>query len=63
VPSLPTPSLLPVATASTKTKAATAKANPAGSKLHRKAPPPNHSFMHNLSVFPKRFNDFLKKYI
>ena len=45
------------------TKSTTAKANPAGTKLHRKAPPPNHSFMHNLTVFPKRFNDFLKKYI
>jgi hypothetical protein len=61
VPSLPTPTLLPATT--TTTAAATSKVKLPGSKLHRKAPPPNHSLIHNLSVFPKRVNDLLKKYI
>ena len=32
-------------------------------KLYRKMPPPHNTFMHNLSVFPQRVTDFIKKYI
>jgi hypothetical protein len=63
VPSLPTPSLAPVTATKAKSTTAAPKTNLAGTKLHRKAPPPNHSLIHTLTVFPKRFNDFLKKYI
>jgi hypothetical protein len=35
----------------------------AGKKLFRKAPPHHNSLIHNLSVFPSRVNNLLKKYI
>ena len=35
----------------------------AGKKLYRKAPPHHNSLLHNLSVFPSRVNNLLKKYI
>ena len=35
----------------------------AGKKLHRKAPPHKNTLLHNLSVFPSRVNNLIKKYI
>jgi hypothetical protein len=32
-------------------------------KLYLKLPPQHNSFIHNLSVFPKRVTDFIKKHI
>jgi hypothetical protein len=62
VPSLPTPGRLP-ATKATTTATANPKPTQTGKKLYRKAPPHNNSLIHNLSVFPKRVGDYIKKYI
>ena len=42
---------------------ATLTTTAAGKKLFRKAPPHQNSLLHNLSVFPSRVNNLLKKYI
>jgi hypothetical protein len=71
VPNLPAPAqLLPVVSPTARTKARTSNAHQASTgnsarpkKLFLKPPPPKNSLLHNLSVFPKRVNDLLKKYI
>lgn len=64
VPNLPQPWQLLAVNATTTTTTTTTKttATPA-KKLFRKPPPHDNSLVHNLSIFPKRVNDFIKKYI
>src|SRR5262249_13024608 len=68
VPNLPAPGQLlpvqaPAVTAKIK-KSPVVVTGPRGNqRLYRKPPPRPNSLIHNLSVFPKRVNDLLKKYI
>jgi len=68
VPNLPAPAqLLPVRapTSPVSRKASPiVVTSPSGAKrLFRRPPPGKNSLLHNLTVFPKRVNDLLKKYI
>jgi hypothetical protein len=66
VPNLPAPAqLLPVLSPTAATNVRPHAISPVTrtTKLFRKPPPPKNSFLHDLSVFPKRVNDLLKKYI
>jgi hypothetical protein len=65
VPNLPEPWQLLEVNASAATTTAPAAGKPAtpAKRLFRRPPPHDNSFVHNLSIFPKRVNDLLKKYI
>jgi hypothetical protein len=63
VPNLPPPAqLLAVNSTATSTTLVSPALTAPTRRLHRK-PPKNNTLLHNLSVFPKQVNDFLKKYI
>jgi hypothetical protein len=64
VPTLPAPwQLLAVNASTTTSTAPTTTKSAATKRLFRRPPPHDNSLMHNLSIFPKRVNDLLKKYI
>ncbi len=63
VPNLPPPAQLLPVYAPPGVSPRSQTTDVAGKKLFRKAPPHKNSLLHNLSVFPSRVNNLLKKYI
>jgi len=63
VPNLPPPAQLLPVYAPPGVAPRSQSVDVAGKKLFRKAPPHHNSLIHNLSVFPSRVNNLIKKYI
>ena len=63
VPNLPPPAQLLPVYAPPGVSPRSQTVDVAGKKLFRKAPPRHNSLIHNLSVFPSRVNNLIKKYI